>query len=91
MFELLEQILNNLDFFTDNKSNSNTDAVSYITESESEVLATSFTGDKKSAPGSKKPKGDCEICKTLTDQVIEMQRNSTFNPLSSLEHADEDG
>ena len=87
----LEEILNSLDFFTDGNSSSNTDAVSHITESEPEVLATSPSGDESGAPGSNPPKGDSEICKKLTDQVIEMQRNSTLNPLSMIEHVDEDG
>jgi len=91
MFELLEQILNNLDFFTNDNSSSNIDAVSHITESEPEFLATSPSGDEKGAPGSKKSKGDSEICKRLTDQVIEMQRNSTLNPISTVEYVDEDG
>lgn len=91
MFELLEQILNSLDFFTDGNSSSNTDAVPHITESEPEVLATSPSGDDSGVPGSKKPKGDSEICKKLTDQVIEMQRNSTLNPIFTVEYVDEDG
>lgn len=91
MFELLEQILNSLDFFIDDNSSINTDAVSHIKESEPEVLAISPSGDESGAPGSKNPKGDSGICKKLTDQVIEMQRNSTLNPISTVEHVDEDG
>ena len=39
----------------------------------------------------KTPKGDSAICKQLTDQVIEMQRNLTSNFIFTIEHVDEDG
>ena len=68
MFELLQEMLNSLDFFTDGNSSVNTDA-----------------------SGSKPPKGDSEICKRLTDQVIEMQKNSTLNPVSTIEQVDDEG
>ena len=74
MFELLEQILNSLDFFTDGIGSDSTDAVHHITEFEPEVFAISLLGDDNGKSGSEKPKGDSEICKKLTNQVIEMQK-----------------
>jgi hypothetical protein len=74
MFELLQEILNSLDFFTDGNSSGNTDAIPHVTEFKQEVLETSPSGNDTGASGSNPPKGDSEICKRLTDQVIEMQK-----------------
>jgi len=38
MFELLQEILNSLDFFTDGNSMGNTGAIPHVTESKPEVL-----------------------------------------------------
>jgi len=40
--------------------------------------------------GSNPPKGDSEICKRLTDQVIEMQKNSILNPVSTIGQVDDE-
>jgi len=91
MFELLQEILNSLDFFTDGNSSVNTDAIPHVIEFKQEVLGTSPSGNDTGASGSKPPKGDSEICKRLTDQVIEMQKNSTLNPVSTIEQVDDEG
>lgn len=49
MFELLQEILNSLDFFTDSNSSGNTDAISHVTEFKQEVLATSPSGNETGA------------------------------------------
>lgn len=87
MSELLELILSILqDFF----ATDNSDSVVDVTPSESgdkpKILATSPSGDEEP----KKPKGDSEICKKLTDKVTEMH-NNTWKPITVLEKVDEDG
>ena len=98
MFELLEQILNNLDFSINNNSDNTIDVLSHNVKGEPKVLEISLSGDEKggqrspSQPEStKKPQGDSEICKFMTDRVIEMQKQAKFNPISTLEHVDEHG
>ena len=53
MFELLQEILNSLDFFTDGNSSGNTDAIPHVTEFKQEVLGTSPSGDDTSESVSK--------------------------------------
>lgn len=91
MFELLQEILNSLDFFTDGNSGDNTDAIPHVTEVKQEVLGTSPSGNDTGALGSIPLKGDSEICKQLTDTVIEMHKNSKLNPISTIEHLDDEG
>lgn len=52
MFELLQEILNSLDFFTDGNSSGNTDAIPHVTEFKQEVFGTSPSGNDTDASGS---------------------------------------
>ena len=97
MFELLELILNNLSFFASDNNSSNIDVTLNEMKSEPKVLATSPSGgekiesDSSSQPtDSKKSKGDPDICKKLTEQVMAIQKTE-LKPLVTLQETSEDG
>lgn len=94
---LLELITSSLGFFASDNDDNAIDVTTNKMESDSKVLATSPLRDEKGEPGSssqptdsKKPKGDSEICKELTDRVTDAQKAS-FKPIVILEEINEEG
>lgn len=95
---ILELILSTLGFFASDSNDNTIDVTSDKIESEPKVLATSPSGNEKNEPGlssqptdSKKPTGDSDICKKLTDQAIEAKKQTYFNPIVTIEETDANG
>ncbi len=84
LLELIFSFLQN--FFASDNSNSVVDVTPRESDDKPVILSTSPSSDGEP----KKPKGDAEICKVLTDQVIEIHKSARFVPVTTIEEIDND-